>query len=90
MEIRVSKNYGLTLEYKRDLTVQGMLVYEWAVERTVEMIVLVCKGCHVYSERDLQNKYMLKEVRFTYDGPPYHDKTNKMCIFLGKFGKRPL
>ena len=38
----------------------------------VEMIVLVCKGCHVYSVRDLQNKYKLKEIRFTYDDPPNH------------------
>ena len=66
------------------------LVYEWAVEMIVEMIVLVCKGCHVYSERDLQNKYKLREVRFTYDDAPNHDKTNKMCNLLGKFGKNPI
>ena len=53
----------------------------------VEMIVLVCKGCHVYSERDLQNKYKLREVRFTIDDLSHHDKTNKMSYHLDKFGK---
>ena len=87
MEIRVSKNYGLTLEYKRDLTVREMWVYEWAVEMIAEMIVLVCKGCHVYSGRDLQNKYKLKEVKFTYhiyDDPPNNQGSRFFSRLVGR------